>query len=157
MSNAPHPLAPFPYAITRDDGTVEKFNIKPLTISGLYRFIDNLAREDGVALVATCTGKDTEWVDSLDLDQFTALCAKCHEINFRRATGLMKGDPVVSGKLMPVIHKMGVGFKLAIEAAQFGTSSPMPAPSGSAPATGTGSATPIPSESSSGSSQPAAA
>lgn len=138
------PIAPIPWSVTLPNGEVEKFSIKPLSISKLYQWL-HLARDQSEpAMVALAIGKTVEWIDdNIDIDQFAKLAGKCSEVLFPQALRLAKGAPAAAALLAPVIQKTELGLKIiAILSTGYGEQSSKPQPSESAPATPSASPTP---------------
>lgn len=153
-----HPLAPIPYSVTLADGTIEKFSIKPPSITTLYQWLYLARDQSEPAMVALAIGKPIDWIDNLDVDQFAKLAGKCSEVIFPMALRLAKGAPAAAALLAPVIQKTELGLKVvSILSSGYGDPSSKPQPSGSAPVTPNASPTPTLSTHSAPSSQPASA
>lgn len=151
-------IAPVPFAVTLPDGTVDKFIIKPLSITKLYQWLYLAKDQSEPAMVALVCDRDLPWVDSLDVDAFARLAGKCHEIVFPQALRLAKGAPAAAATLAPVIQKTELAMKvIAILSTGFGEPSLKPPASVSAPLIPNESPTPSASMDSAPSSAPIAA
>jgi hypothetical protein len=132
--------------VTLPDGTVDRFIIKPLTITKLYQWLYLAKDQSEPAMVALVCDRDLAWVDSLDIDTFSKVANKCHEIVFPQAIRLAKGAPAAAALLAPVMQKTELGLRvIAILSTGYGEQSPKQPDLVSAPETPSGSPTPIPS------------
>jgi|GEM_PF-3341913 hypothetical protein len=158
METKPSPaIAPVPFAVTLQDGSVCRFLIKPLTITKLYDWLYLAKDQREPAMVAMACGKDLAWVDSLDEEQFGKLAGKCHEVIFPQALRLSKGAPAAAALVAPILQQNLLGLRvIAALSIGSGDSSPTPLPRESAAETPNASPTPIPSTDSAKSSPTAA-
>ena len=139
-------FAPVPFAVKLPDGSTERFIIKPLPITKLYQWLYLAKDQSEPAMVALACGKDIEWVDSLEIDQYALLAGKCHELLFPLAIRLAKGAPVAAALLAPVMQKAELGQRvITILSTGYGERSLKPQGSESAAATPSASPTPSPS------------
>jgi hypothetical protein len=147
--NTPIP-SPVPYSVTLADGSVERFAIKPLSISRLYQWLYLAKDQSEPAMVALVCDRDIPWVDSLDVDTFAKLAAKCHEVVFPQAVRLAKGAPAAAALIAPIMSKTEMALRvIAILTTGSGDLSPKLPASESAPETSSESPTAIPSKPSS--------
>jgi hypothetical protein len=146
-----------PIRVTLADGKTENVQILRLTIRQLYTWSKLVRERDMPQLVALCTGKSAEWVDTLGDESFGELAKACFEANFPRAVTVMKSDPVIATLLAPILAEtIAMAQTLGVSGAISNAWSPAPAPSASAAATGSESST-IPQNASSPLSESAAA
>ncbi len=132
------PIAPEPFTVNFEDGRApERISIKPLSISKLYQWLYLAVDRGEVEMVMLCTGKEKDWVDSLDLDSFGLLAEKCNAINFPRAVRLAKrGAPIAAALIAPLTQRNLMGLRITTALlTPSGDSSSTPPPSGSVPAT----------------------
>ena len=131
-----------PIEVTYLDGTKETVCVKSLTIRELAIFTGFIGTNNTPGLVALCVGRPPEWVDTLEDDSYRALAPKCIQLNFSRAIGISRDDPVAAVDLVPYLLKLD---KLIQSAAPRPTgehgnsSSPTPAPVASAEVIGSAS------------------
>ena len=119
--------APVPYAVTLPDGNVDRFAIKPLSITRLYQWLYLAKDQSEPAMVALVCERDMTWVDSLDVDTFAKLAGKCHEVVFPQAIRLAKGAPAAAELLAPILNKAELALKvIAILSLGSGDSSTKP-------------------------------
>ncbi|HEY8837021.1 MAG TPA: hypothetical protein VIO16_04935 [Dehalococcoidia bacterium] len=94
-----------PFKVTHRDGTVETVNYKELDIIELYSFVEFITGNKTPHLVALCTGKDLDWIRTLETKSYAQLSAKCIELNLESAIALAE-DPVIALKLHPLLTQM---------------------------------------------------
>ena len=129
-----------PYSVTLPDGSVDKFAIKQLSITKLYNWLYLAKDQSEPAMVALVCDRDMAWVDSLDVETFAKLAAKCHEVVFPQAIRLAKGAPAAAALIAPIMSKTEMALRvIAILSSGSGDSSPKPQGSESAQATPSGS------------------
>jgi hypothetical protein len=138
-----------PIRVTLADGKSENVQLSRLTVRQLYTWAKLVREHDMPNLVALCTGKPIEWIDTLSDESFGELAKACFDANFPRAMTLMKSDPVIAVDLGPLLGEtVALAEKMGMLGGLSSGSLPAPAPSESAPATGSESSISPPSASS---------
>ncbi len=138
-----HAIAPVPWSVTLPDGTIERFAIRPLTITKLYEWLYLARDQREPELVALATGKDMAWIDSLDVDQFAKLAGKCNDVIFPQAARLAKGAPAAAAIVGPLLQRDMLG-RTVINILSIGSGTPSSTPPASESAAATPSASPTP-------------
>lgn len=155
---APEPAAVLingkPFEVQTLDGKTETVVLARLTVRQLYSFVDCMKGDNTPGLVALCSAKPVEWVDTLTDESFSALAEECIGANFQRAVKLAKGDVSVAAKISQTL-KAAIGLMETVGANTSGLSQTS---SLAADAAGSGNAlsTTPPTVSSQSSVQPAA-
>jgi len=119
--------------VTYLDGRKESVQLRRLSLRQLYRFIEVIGGKDSAEMVALCTGRPVEWIDSLEDDSGAALAKLCSEENFPRAARLAQVDPLAGLKMGPFFVAAAEGMAAAQALGTTGnSSSPAQQPSESA-------------------------
>jgi hypothetical protein len=141
-----------PVEVEHLDATKESVSLTRLSIRQIYIFAEHVRGNKTPDLVALCTGKPVEWVDSLTPESFAELAGKAVTANFRTAMTIAEKDPVMAIMIGPIVASgvLSVAEMIPAINSQLTTppagevtksSSQEPAPLASAPASGSASST----------------
>lgn len=140
-----------PVEVESLDGTKVSVSLARLSIRQLYVFAEHVRGNKTPELVALCTGKPIEWVDSLTPESFAELAGRCVTANFPTAMTIAEKDPVMAIMIGPLVATGVLSVAAMLPAIKPPTpptagesgssSSPAPAPSASAAASGSASST----------------
>jgi len=96
-----------PTEITYQNGQKEALTFAPLSITERYKFIDLLVAGETPHLVALCTRRKIEWVESLDPECFLELASGFLKANFPMAMRIAEKDPIAGLKVGPLMMQIG--------------------------------------------------
>jgi hypothetical protein len=131
-----------PIGVKKLDGSQETVEVRQLTIRQLYRFAELASAIAMPEIVALCTGKPPEWIDTLQDDSYGLLAAKSWELNFPRAVKQVATDPLIAARFLPMIQQLQAVEKILPNFGA-GLNAPSPVPASSASPAASGSAASI--------------
>ena len=91
----------------KTEGLEEALTFAPLTITERYKFIDHLVASETPQIVALCTRRKIEWVNSLDFACYLELAKQFIRENFSMAMQIATADPIAGLKVGPLLVQMG--------------------------------------------------
>ena len=92
-----------PVEIEYLDGKKESVSLARLSIRQIYTFAEHVRGNKTPDLVALCTGKPVEWIDSLTPESFAELAGRAVTANFRTAMTIAEKDPVMAIMIGPIV------------------------------------------------------